>query len=1621
MPSSVHSVSGRSITSIASALSTRSRKSAAASQRLRVKWWQRSPILKTAYFLDIQKGSYTAAIFTLDLFFTYHQVMFLLWFTLTPINVFAWLVVYSNYQELCETTKLEDIAHLKMSTINSLQGSRTLSQMSHQSLDSSYRHYGPTINSNPSPSYMHRHSNLISQPRGIYSGGSIASTPTPSIRGLPHHGSTPSLRGGTTYTIPLEMFDLNRAGSVASSTNRIDTEFNIRKKTLHNQSSTSASSISTLSNLKLPNSLSSTNLPILWVPTMTIPLATMEEVQASFEEYLQRSQMIGDVVQQQSVMVADALKLHWQFVSMASECKRPAQNELINLLKPLGQQIQAIQDFRQKNRTHELFNHLSAISEGAPALGWMSVSPTPGPYVKDMTEASQFYTNKVLVAYKDKDKRHVDWVSAWLKFLDELRQFIKKAHTTGLTWNVRGRDVSQSGGGLPPPPPPMMPPPPPATDLGVGGDQNDARTALLKQLNQGTDITKNLRHVSKDGRSLRTPVSDRSSRSKSPDPRTVSTIKRTPKFEFEGKKWVLEYHDGSIQEQFNIQATEMNQSVNIYKCERVMVVVSGKINSITVDSCKKLSLVFDDIVSVVEFINCQGIQAQPMAKVPTITIDKTDGIQLFLRKSSLDVELVSAKSAEINVCVVDEATGDYKEYAIPEQLKSAPYTVSTNTMGAFLDKPRTEKSSEQGGGLGLRYGVCSMQGWRTEMEDAHSSRIGLPLGFDDWSFFTVFDGHAGKKVSALAADNLIKSIFVEGVYPHDVDPASPSMEPDGWKKVCDDYKLQYPFDSETEGKLVRHFEEHGDDYHRYEKDPKQRSYEVGEVVNFVASKIIDVPHPDHLVIAAPTTLSLATVLDVQLYNRVGTFLPCNVVVEFANRRDPTLLLLLTLPLLLSPSPPFEENRSEFFPASGSIIRLYNARIFSDSSFCLRTKVFSRSEAALLLASIVNNCLRVAMASSYSCKPSRIYPAAELYASMAFTYSWRACQKLPRSFLRLACSRRSMRLNFGKYSSTYKSCGYFCFNVIKQSSLVYGGIAGGFPVCPYVNRGSNMNCDVSPMFINGMAKLTAGNMSASVVTAPYTVSTNTMGAFLDKPRTEKSSEQGGGLGLRYGVCSMQGWRTEMEDAHSSRIGLPLGFDDWSFFTVFDGHAGKKVSALAADNLIKSIFVEGVCDDYKLQYPFDSETEGKLVRHFEEHGDDYHRYKKDPKQRSYEVGEDGCECLGPRHPEFNQTSLTFLRALGWYLPSEEDSVWMVKEAIRRGFLSLDDRLRDLPDIREGQDRSGSTAVCAIISPEHIYLANCGDSRAIMCRDYEVIFETQDHKPADSRERKRIVEAGGTVMIQRVNGSLAVSRALGDYEYKNNQDLGPCKQLVSPEPDVHAFQRRVKREKEFSRDGSRCKLPQTVDPDFIVLACDGIWDVMSSDEVCKFVTYLLKVHDDLEYICATVIDTCLHKGSRDNMTLVIVVFPRGPKKSEVWAAEDRELDNTIVEYLTETKPFDLPWSGLVHHIIARVGYNRLPPGGGIESKFRLIEETLLKLKPRPDSQDPQATKSDDERPETQDNDTEATTKPTEQKEGGEEEKKEKEKEDKEDKKEEEEKEIEKEKESTPDMVADISQSKR
>ena len=98
-----------------------------------------------------------------------------------------------------------------------------------------------------------------------------------------------------------------------------------------------------------------------------------------------------------------------------------------------------------------------------------------------------------------------------------------------------------------------------------------------------------------------------------------------------------------------------------------------------------------------------------------------------------------------------------------------------------------------------------------------------------------------------------------------------------------------------------------------------------------------------------------------------------------------------------------------------------------------------------------------------------------------------------------------------------------------------------------------------------------------------------------------------------------------------------------------------------------------------------------------------------------------------------------------------------------------------------QAGSTCVVAVVRGDKLVVANAGDSRAVLCRRGEAIDLSRDHKPTDEDERARIMKAGGFVSEGRVNGSLALSRAIGDLEYKRSKTLPARDQIVTAYPEL------------------------------------------------------------------------------------------------------------------------------------------------------------------------------------------------------------------------------------------------
>jgi serine/threonine protein phosphatase PrpC len=180
------------------------------------------------------------------------------------------------------------------------------------------------------------------------------------------------------------------------------------------------------------------------------------------------------------------------------------------------------------------------------------------------------------------------------------------------------------------------------------------------------------------------------------------------------------------------------------------------------------------------------------------------------------------------------------------------------------------------------------------------------------------------------------------------------------------------------------------------------------------------------------------------------------------------------------------------------------------------------------------------------------------------------------------------------------------------------------------------------------------------------------------------------------------------------------------------------------------------------------------------------------------------------------------------------------------------------------AGCTATCVLITPTEIYCSNAGDSRTVLSKSKTAVDMSVDHKPDDVNERKRIYNANGFVEDGRVNGMLALSRALGDFEYKSNTMLKARDQAVTAFPDIKV-------------------VPLTNDCQFILLACDGLWDVKTSDEAIEWVhtriyknsfgkgkltmQELTKGTEDLvDSCCATDIGASQGLGC-DNITAILV----------------------------------------------------------------------------------------------------------------------------------------------------------
>lgn len=157
----------------------------------------------------------------------------------------------------------------------------------------------------------------------------------------------------------------------------------------------------------------------------------------------------------------------------------------------------------------------------------------------------------------------------------------------------------------------------------------------------------------------------------------------------------------------------------------------------------------------------------------------------------------------------------------------------------------------------------------------------------------------------------------------------------------------------------------------------------------------------------------------------------------------------------------------------------------------------------------------------------------------------------------------------------------------------------------------------------------------------------------------------------------------------------------------------------------------------------------------------------------------------------------------------------------------------------------------------IANVGDCRAVLGKRGRAIELSKDHKPNSTSERFRIEKLGGAIYDGYLNGQLSVSRALGDWHMKGPKGSA-CP--LSAEPELQ-------------------ETILTEDDEFLIMGCDGLWDVMSSQYAVTMARKELMLHNDPERCSRELVREALKRNTCDNLTVIVVCFsPEPPPRIEV-----------------------------------------------------------------------------------------------------------------------------------------------
>ncbi|KAG5420564.1 MgPP2CL-1 [Candida metapsilosis] len=331
----------------------------------------------------------------------------------------------------------------------------------------------------------------------------------------------------------------------------------------------------------------------------------------------------------------------------------------------------------------------------------------------------------------------------------------------------------------------------------------------------------------------------------------------------------------------------------------------------------------------------------------------------------------------------------------------------------------------------------------------------------------------------------------------------------------------------------------------------------------------------------------------------------------------------------------------------------------------------------------------------------------------------------------------------------------------------------------------------------------------------------------KPRSKITSEYDpfSGLSFKVGVAENKNstYRSKMEDVHTYIANFAERVD-WGYFAIFDGHAGKESARWCGNNL-HSLLEQEI--DLELQ----------------------------EQNKTLQTNQEGANS-SQQNDSIATTAIP--------LKGRVD----MKDHLHKAFVKADDIIE-----KNGQGASGCTAAVAVLRWESeteddcmvsthnsekqsgkkfdflptknhkrmLYTSNVGDSRIVLSRKGKAYRLSYDHKASDKNEIDRVENSGGLILKNRVNGVLAVTRSLGDSYMKD---------LVLGKP--------------FTTSTQIIK-----DDEFMIIACDGVWDVISDTKACRIVADCFERGYDAQEASKKLCQLAIEASTTDNVTVMVVQF--------------------------------------------------------------------------------------------------------------------------------------------------------